>query len=386
MWPLMKNNITREDLDNLIAYLSQEEPRLTNGEQVKLFEDEWSQWIGTDYSVMVNSGASANQITMDIVKEIKGSGEVIVSPLNWVSDITSILRAGLRPRFVDIDLRTMGMDLERVMEAINPSTRAVLLTHIMGYNALEPWFLDQDRPMLINDVCESYGATLDGVQIGALGEISNSSFFYAHIGSTIEGGMISTSTAYLADFARIMRSHGMVRESTNERVKQIYAEEHPDIYPEFTFAIKGYNNRPTEINGVLGRSQLRRLDSNIALRNRNLKAFLETLDISKYYTDFKQEGCANYALTLMLREPDNDLMRRVIDLLTENDIEFRRGMSGGGNQIRQPYMRPYLRELGIEPEDFPNTEFVHKYSLYLGNYPELEVEPIQELATMLNKL
>lgn len=96
-WPLMYNNVTRLDLDKVIEYLSQDNPKLTHGPLVMQFEREWSEWLGVKHSVMVNSGSSANDLTMIALRETYGPGEVIVPPLTWVSDISSVLRADLKP-------------------------------------------------------------------------------------------------------------------------------------------------------------------------------------------------------------------------------------------------------------------------------------------------
>ena len=96
-WPLMRNNITRADLDALIAYLQQDEPMLTQGRQVQAFEQDWSEWLGVKYSVFVNSGSSANLLTMAAIRELYGSGEIIVPSLTWVSDIASVIQAGFTP-------------------------------------------------------------------------------------------------------------------------------------------------------------------------------------------------------------------------------------------------------------------------------------------------
>ena len=94
-WPLMRNNITREDLDLVIAHLSQPEPRLTHGEKVRAFEREWSDWLGVKYSVLVNSGASANLLTLALLREQRAGGEVILPPLGWVSDVAAVLQNAL---------------------------------------------------------------------------------------------------------------------------------------------------------------------------------------------------------------------------------------------------------------------------------------------------
>src|SRR6185436_604964 len=226
----------------------------------------------------------------------------------------------LTPVFVDIDRRTLGMNVQQVLDKLTPNTRAVFLTHVLGYNALTQELLDELEKRnipLIEDVCESHGATFKGRKLGAFGRLSNFSFYYAHHMSTIEGGVICTNDSTLYQTARMLRSHGMVREATLDEIKRGYVERHPDLNPDFIFAFPGYNVRPTEIGAVLGRSQLKRLDKNNELRKKNLDLFLSNLDSSVYQTDFATEGSCNYAFTLVLNQPDTALRDRIECLLAE---------------------------------------------------------------------
>jgi CDP-6-deoxy-D-xylo-4-hexulose-3-dehydrase len=382
----MQNNITRTDLDALIAYLQQDAPMITQAKQVQLFEQEWSEWLGVTYSVLVNSGASANLLTMTALRYLHGLGEVIVPTLTWVSDIASVIQCGFTPVFVDINPRTLGMDIDQVIEKITPRTKAVFLTHILGYNALNQTLLDELRARnipLIEDTCESHGATFKERKLGTFGLVSNFSFYYAHHMSTGEGGIISTHDEQWYQIARMLRSHGMVREATAEELKRRYRETYSDLNPDFIFAYPAYNMRSTELNAVLGRSQLKRLDANNAIRKKNLSLFLRELDPNRYFTDFDTEGSCNYAFTLILRYPDDDLRDRIMQTLREYGVEFRRGTSGGGNQLRQPYLKALV---GDEYKKYPHVDHVHFYGFYIGNYPELDEEKIETLCRILNQL
>lgn len=384
-WPLMQNNVEREDLDLLITYLQGDDPKLTHGPIVSQFETEWSNWLGVKHSVMVNSGSSANDLTMLALREMKGNGQVIVPALTWVSDIASVLHAGFDPVFVDIDKRTLGMSTKLILEAITPKTKAVFLTHVLGYNALTDELIDELRRLgieLIEDVCESHGATHKSKKLGSLGWASNFSFYYAHHMTTIEGGMISTNNSELYDLIRMLRSHGLVRECLNDSTKSRYTIEFPDLNPEFIFAHYSHNMRPTELNGILGLSQLRRLDANNAKRTENLLSFISGLNSQVFWTDFHVEGSSNYAFTLILKQGSYHRRDSVENTLKSNGIEFRRGLSGGGNQLRQPYLRK-LSNLIPLPETLPNTDFVHNFGWYIGNYPGLEQNRIDWLTNLL---
>ena len=385
--PLMRNNITREDLDVVIAYLQQEDPKLTQSSNVAAFEEEWSNWLGVKYSVFVNSGSSANQLTMAALRLLyPEGGEVIVPPLTWSSDIASVLQAGFLPVFVDIDPWHLGMDTRKIIEALNGETRAVFLTHVQGFNALTDELLKilQERDiLLIEDVCESHGATYHDKKLGTFGWASNFSFYYAHHMSTIEGGMICTNDAKLYETFRLLRSHGMVRESSSQELKESYWEKYPDLNPDFIFAFPAYNVRNTEIGAIFGRNQLPRLDGNNQIRTRNQQIFLENLDKKKYRTDFRVEGSSNYAFNLILCEPDHDFTERLMQRMREEKIEFRRGSAGGGNQLRQPYLRELLGDVF---QNYPHVDHIHYHGFYIGNFPSLEPQTIVQLCKILNSV
>ena len=383
----MRNNITREDLDVVIAYLLQEDPKLTQSSTVAAFEEEWSNWLEVKYSVFVNSGSSANQLTMAALRLLyPEGGEVIVPPLTWSSDIASVLQAGFIPVFVDIDPWHLGMDTRKIIHALNGETRAVFLTHVQGFNALTDELLKilQERNiLLIEDVCESHGATYHEKKLGTFGWASNFSFYYAHHMSTIEGGMICTNDAKLYETFRLLRSHGMVRESSSQELKESYWEKYPDLNPEFIFAFPAYNVRNTEIGAIFGRNQLPRLDGNNKIRTRNQQIFLENLDKKIYRTDFRVEGSSNYAFNLILREPDQDFTERLMQRMREEKIEFRRGSAGGGNQLRQPYLRELLGDVF---QNYPHVDHIHYHGFYIGNFPSLEPQTIVQLCKILNSV
>ena len=210
-FPLMRNNILREDLDAVISHLSKDDPILTNGSNVRSFEEAWSDWLGIKYSVFVNSGSSANLLSLFILKEkFPQGGEVIVPPLTWVSDIVSVILAGFKPIFCDIDKQTLGLSVAEVKRKISVNTKAVFLTHAQGFNAITDELLDllNDKNIcLLEDVCESHGATHRGGKVGTFGWMSNFSFYYAHHLSTIEGGMVCTNEENVYQKLRILQEH-----------------------------------------------------------------------------------------------------------------------------------------------------------------------------------
>ena len=280
--PLMNDNIDREDINSVIDFLSQDKiPKLTNGPKVVEFENAWGKWLGTKYNLFVNSGASANELTMLALAHLVGEGEIIVPPLTWISDISSVLFAGHKLVFVDVNLTNLSFDIEKLKSAINPNTKAIFLTHVLGINGLTNDLLKickDNNILLIEDVCESHGTTFQGRKVGNFGFASNFSFYFAHHLSTIEGGMISTNDWEFYQVCRALRSHGMTREMTSDTMKISIAMDNPDLNPDFIFLRPAHNFRSTEINAVIGLSQLPKLDNKNQERRENFDLFISNIE------------------------------------------------------------------------------------------------------------
>ena len=195
--PLMHNNFSNSDMNAVRKLIKNKNLILTQSKKVLEFEKKWSKWLGVKYSVFVNSGSSANFISMLILKSLSAKKrEIIVPTLTWVSDINSVIMSGFKPVLVDIDPTTISMDQNQLIKKINKNTLAVFVTHVQGFNGLSEKVLKKIKSkniLLIEDVCESHGATFKGKKLGTYGLISNFSFYYAHHMSTIEGGMICTN-------------------------------------------------------------------------------------------------------------------------------------------------------------------------------------------------
>jgi len=384
--PLMESNITAEDRQAVITFL-QGDPILTQSAQVRAFEKEWSEWLGVRHSVFVNSGASANFITMAALRHLYGPGEIIVPTLTWVSDISSVLAAGHTPVFMDVDPRTLAMDPQQVLASLNNQTRAVFLTHCQGFDGLDDAVLqelEQRKIPLIEDVCESHGATHHGKKAGSFGLASNFSFYFAHHMSTIEGGMVCTDEEEFYQTVRMLRSHGMVREADNPAFRAEWEEASPDLNPKFIFAYPSGNYRSSEINAVIGRSQLKRLDANNRIRTENFTLFLSLLNPDRFWTDFQVEGSVNYAFNLILKQPDEAFRDRLTAAMDANGIEHRRGSAGGGNQLRQPYLKGIAPIKEDIPVLFPKVDHIHFFGFYIGNYPALDEARIRTLCDVIN--
>ena len=386
----MHNNFIKEDFKEVKKLFNKKNPILTQSKKVLEFEKKWSKWLGVKYSTYVNSGSSANYISISILKEINKNpkkNEIIVPDLTWVSDINSVILNNFKPVFVDINLSNLSMDIEQVKKKINKKTLAVFITHAQGFNGLNSELIKiikKKKIFLIEDVCESHGAKFKEKKLGNYGSISNFSFYFAHHMTTIEGGMISTNDKKIYELSRVFRSHGLLRETNNPRFEKQQIRKYSHLSPQFIFLYPTLNFRNNEVGAVIGISQLRRLDINNKKRIKNFKFFLKLLDENKYFKNYDLKGSCNYAFPIILKTKSLKKRDNFEKVLTKHNIEFRRGNAGGGNQLRQPYLRKYLKVKSFK--NFNNVEQVHNFGYYIGNYPSLKNAKIKKICKILNKI
>ena len=388
--PLMKNNFTRSDMSAVKKVISVKNLVLTQSKNVRQFENRWSRWLGVKYSTFVNSGASANFITLAILKHSnknKNKNQIIVPSLTWISDVASVIMNGFKPVFVDANLENLSMNVDQVIKKISKKTLAVFITHTLGFNGLNAKLiktLKRKKIHLIEDVCESHGATFKNKKLGTFGLISNFSFYYAHHMTTIEGGMICTNDKKIYEMSRILRSHGMLRESGNKSYEKKVIKKNKTLSPQFTFLYPALNFRNTEIGAAIGLNQLKNLTKNNSNRSNNFKYFINLLDGNKYWKAFDLKGNSNYAFPIILKTKNISKRNLFERILEKNGIEFRRGTAGGGNQLRQPYLKEFSKNINFKK--FKNVDHIHFFGYYIGNYPTLKKSKIKEIAIILNKI
>ena len=383
--PLMHNNFDKSDLKKASNFIKKNKI-LTQSLNVKTFEKNWSKWLGVKYSVFVNSGSSANYLTILCLKLLYGNkGEIIVPTLTWISDIVAVINNGFKPIFADINPKNLCISEEEILKKISKKTKAIFITHAQGFNGLSTNILNilkKKKILLLEDVCESHGATFKGKKLGTYGLISNFSFYYAHHLSTIEGGMICTNNKKIYEMIKMLRSHGMVRESGNKIFEKKMIKKYKKLSPKFIFLYPGANMRNDEISAVIGINQLKRLDKNNIKRKLNFNYFLKLLDPNKFQTEFNTKGNSNYAFPLILKKSSIKMRDKLEKLMDRYKIEYRRGNAGGGNQLRQPYLKKYIKKINFK--NYKNVDHIHFFGYYIGNYPSLNFKKIKQICKILN--
>ena len=384
---LMHNNFTKTDMIAARKLFKGKNIILTQSKKVQEFERKWSKWLGVKYSIFVNSGSSANLLTMAALRILYKKNEIIVPTLTWVSDLNSIIQNGFKPVFVDINPKTLCMSEDQIIKKVNKKTLAVFMTHVQGFNGLSNTlinFLKRRKTLLIEDVCESHGATFNKKKLGTFGIISNFSFYYAHHMSTIEGGAVCTNNKKIYEIVRMLRSHGMARESGNKTFERKIIRKFPNLSPKFIFLYPAYNFRNNEVGATIGLNQLKSLNKNNEKRRKNFQFFLKNIDSSKYRTNFDLKGSCNYAFPVILKSKNIKLRDKFEKVLLKNYIEFRRGNAGGGNQLRQPYLKKFVKNLNLK--NFKEVDHIHFFGYYIGNYPSLKFSKIKKICKILNEI
>jgi CDP-6-deoxy-D-xylo-4-hexulose-3-dehydrase len=391
-WPLMQNSITSQQKKAMIEFIK-ETDRFTNGVKIKEFEEKWAAWVGTKHALFVNSGGSANLLLLDAIADLHFrskalryeyhyrswlSGKpptVLVPACTWGTTVAPLIQIGYKIEYCDIDLQTYSFDEEHMKKI--KDVDIVWITHLLG----SPSNIDRIKSifpnaMILEDCCESHGATFKEQKVGTFGEGSTFSFYFGHHLTAVEGGMICTDDSDLYDLMKMKRSHGLAREATPDTFKSL-KKQYSHLDERFLFPTIGYNLRNVEINAIVGMKQLEYLNKWINMRKLNLHAFNKILE--KYGDEFypvEEEGNSSFALAFVCK--DRTKKEKLEELLTLEGVETRPFLVG--NITRQPFINH------PNPESFKNAEFLHTNAFYIGNNQFITPDEMEELGVYIEKV
>lgn len=375
----MKSTINWRDKYELIKFIALSD-RFTNGPKVCEFEQAWSKWLGSKYSLYVSSGSTANFLLVAAIKElykIPNGSKVLVPACTWVTNVSPILQLNLEPVFCDISLDHFSFDTDKLPN--DPDIKMVFVTHLLGLDApIEKLKEVYPNAIFIEDICESHGVEDPlGARRGSHSSLASTfSFYYGHHMTTIEGGMISTNNKELYELMRLKRSHGLAREMSPCEFKKA-ALDHPDIDPRFLFMSDGYNFRNTELGAVLGLSQLKRLGDSIVIRRRNYAYFVQ--ELSKFsehvYIPCPSPRNSNFVFPVICKSPE--LMKRIKEAFHIKGIENRPIVAG--NLLRQPFLKNRIKV------ELPNADILNDNGVYVGNNQFVTLDMIKTLIDVISR-
>jgi CDP-6-deoxy-D-xylo-4-hexulose-3-dehydrase len=382
---LVSDTIDKADVKSLVEWLDSpgmDIPQLTKGPITPLFENKFSDWLGTKHSVFVNSGSSAILAGLAALKygnKLKND-KIIVPDLSWATDVSSPLLLGLNPILIDANEEDLSVDLDRlewIFKSNNPA--AFILVSVLG---LVP---DMDRivelcetydVLLIEDVCESMGSEYKGKKLGTFGIMSFFSMYYGHHISTIEGGMISTNYEEINELLLMTRSHGWDRD-LNQNAKDVLRSVNKvdDFSAQFAFYIPGMNVRATDLQAVLGLRQVDKIDKFSKIRNRNFKLYQELLDEEDSLLDIKdREDCFISSFCYPIVSYDRDA---IVKRLRDNGVECRPLIAGSMT------MSPMWRKFGTGHTNIPVSTRINQYGFYVPNHQGMDEEDVRNIVKLI---
>jgi CDP-6-deoxy-D-xylo-4-hexulose-3-dehydrase len=380
-FPLAKETINDADVDALCTWLKSY-PRLTKGQLTWDVEEDWANYIGTDYAVFNNSGSSANLLMVAAAKQCGriANGKIVVPSVGWVTTVSPAIQLGLTPIMCGADPHTFGIDLdqlEEICERENPD--AVIFVQVLGVPHHKERLLQLKEKYgftLLEDACAALGAAYgDGSKVGTVGDMSSFSFYFGHQLSTIEGGMVNTNDKELYEMLLMLRSHGWAKDLSPESSNALMNKHNiDDFHSPFTFFIPGYNLRSTDLQAFLGIRQVKKADWAASQRNKNHRLYAEKL---KGVVAYQQWG-DNIPVSISFGALAHSTAHRkeIVTRLVDAGVETR--IFSAGNLGRHPFWTDLYEEFRD-----PVSDEIHSTGFFLPNYPELTPEEIDYICDIV---
>jgi CDP-6-deoxy-D-xylo-4-hexulose-3-dehydrase len=382
-YPLASSTWDQQEKDALYAVI--DSGKHTMGEQVAAYEQEFAAKFGSSFALMVNSGSSANLILLAGLRYrersvLQPGDEVIVPAVSWSTTYYPVNQVGGILSFVDIDPNSLNIDLKKVEQAITKKTKAILAVNLLG-NPSDlvnlKLLADSHNLILIEDNCESLGASIGGKQCGTFGIGGTFSSFFSHHISTMEGGMILTDDQNLYEAMKSLRAHGWTRDLPEKNsVHDKSGKKWDDL---FRFVLPGYNFRPLEMEAAVGRIQIKKIDTFIEQRRANAVKFKECLaGIPNLRIQQEIGNSSWFGFAIILDGKLRSKRRELIDLLDDAKIESRPIVAGNFTK------NPVMKHLTTNPvPSLPVADWIHEDGLFIGNHHYELTAQIENLANVL---
>ena len=369
-YPLIENPYRKSDINEALKVLKSR--RLTIGPVTDKFQNSFTKKLGSNFSLMVNSGSSANLLALQCLinpyrkKRLKPGDEVLIPSLCWSTSLWPIIQSGLKPKFVDIDLDSLNINLNDLKKKISKKTKAILIVHVLG-NCVDMSELmrivKKHNLILIEDTCESLGTKYKNKYLGTFGDFSSFSFYSSHQISSGEGGMICCKNSDDHEIIKSLRAHGWSRGLKNEK-KIAAANKHLDS--RFIFYNSGFNLRSTDIAASIGLNQFKDIDQFIKKRSINrdkiLKIFKKKIKMMKYlsFIDANNHVKASwFGIPILLSKKIN--RNKFLKKIEKLGVETRPIISG--NFLKQPSIKKYKLN---KKSNFKNSDIVNNHGFFIG--------------------
>ncbi|WP_417684500.1 DegT/DnrJ/EryC1/StrS family aminotransferase [Roseibium sp.] len=376
---LAEDTISHDELENLCDWIKAGN-RLTKADQTLAFEEEFRDWMGSGHAVFTNSGSSSNLLMIYALKESGRlrNNKAVAASVSWVTTVSPLMQFGFDVTLCDCDEQNLGLDLNHLEDICRTERPALLiLVHVLGHAndlAAIREICDRYDVLLLEDSCEALGSTIGEKKLGTHGLAGSFSFYYGHHISTIEGGMVVTDDYDLFQLMLSLRSHGWSRDLAPERRERLTAENQIDEFRNlYTFYHAGFNLRSTDLQAFIGRSQLKKLDEIVEIRQKNFQEYKKALP------DFFCQSSATDTLSSFAYGTLVENRLEVFHALKAEAIECRPLICG--NIARHPF---WIREMG--PRRLPNADKVHDYGIYLPNHHNLSADHVRRVSAVFSSI
>lgn len=357
------------------------------GKEVAAFEKLFAEQLGAPYAVMSNSGSSANLLFVAALRyhsryHLAPGDEVIVPAVSWSTTYYPLYQYGLRLKFVDIDFDTLNFDLVQLEAAVTDKTKAILAVNLLGnpndFDRIKAIIGGRDI-ILLEDNCESLGATFNGRQAGTFGLAGSYSAFFSHHISTMEGGVTVTGDEELFHIMLSLRAHGWTRNLPDPN--HVTGAKGSDPFEEaFRFVLPGYNLRPLEMSGAIGIEQMAKLPMIVENRRKNAELFKEVMAGFQQIRIQRETGESSWFGFSMIIDPDCGVSRKeLVACFERHGIEARPIVAGNfaKNEVVTRYMDHEIHG------GLPNAELADSNGLFIGNHHYPLDAPMEQLAAAL---
>ena len=358
------------------------------GTAVAQCEKDFSAFVKSKYCVMVSSGSTANLIMVASLfyrknNPLKRGDEVIVPAVSWSTTYYPLYQYGLKLKFVDIDLETLNFDLKALADAITDKTRMIMAVNLLGNpnDFAQIKKLTQSKNIeLIEDNCESMGATFNGKQAGTFGSMGTFSCFFSHHISTMEGGFVVTDDEELYHILICLRAHGWTRNLPKEN--HVTGTKSDNAFVEsFKFVLPGYNVRPLEMSGAIGSLQIKKLPNFINVRRDNAMYFQEQFVNHPDFIIQKEIGESSWFGFSFVIKPTSKINRLdLIDYLTKSGVECRPIVTG--NFAKNDVLKWFDYEIHGQ---LKNADRIDEHGFFVGNHQINLVQEIKNFRDLVDK-
>ena len=349
-YSLLEMGFNNQDLKKGIEVLKS--GFITMNKETEQFEKNFAKKLGIKYALMVNSGSSANLLAAFAAcnplreNRFKRGDHALIPALCWSTSLWPLVQSGLKPKFIDVDPKTLNLDADHIISKITKKTKVIMLVNVFGISANNKKIINYEKKkniIVLEDNCEALGAKYGEKFLGTFGDFGTFSFFYSHQITSGEGGMIVCNNRKDYEILLALRSHGWSR---GKGVYEKNAKKYSNLDPRYIFINSGFNLRPTDIQAAIANNQFKRLETFRKIRSTNKNKIVNLLKKDKRwnnqfkFVEYSKKIKASYmVLPILIDRKFLYKKKKFINFLEKKGLETRPVISG--SFVNQPSSKLY---------------------------------------------